>query len=136
MFDNYAAKNDVTGRSVNHDNGITPSELSTDERKELDNVAGRIQEETSEYLTKGYEIGVRSVVKQGSVVIWVEVICPTGQVMQMNVIPSIDDVANDVERNENDGMSCDDVSKEFVAQMINELLTQQEQCDQRSMPAS
>lgn len=139
MFDDYVTDDNVADSTMMDVDGVTPSELSAEEKKELNSIAQKIQKKTGKYLTKGYEIGVGNAVKQGTVVIWVEVVCPTGQVMQMDVVPSVNDVSSgDVNENKSDELSCSGVSKEFVAQMISEMLDldAQRHDTKQSMPAS
>jgi hypothetical protein len=55
--------------------------------------------------------------------------------MQMDVVPSMGDIADGDEKHSG-GASCSDVSTEFVAQMINELLSGQQHHGEKKMPAS
>jgi len=133
MFDDHTEEiNGVRGR--NQLNGINPESLDEDEKRELLRLGRSVQKKTEQYLTKEYDVGVSNRLVNDNVVLYVEIMCPTGDVVGMNIVPTEEDrdEAIDVEAEEEHVLA----SKQFVAETVNALLRQEQESPDVPVPAS
>ena len=133
MFDDHT--NQITGNGRSRQiNGISPETLSDEDKREIRDLARNMKEETKRYLPSEYTVGVRNYTVDENIVLNVEIICPTGDVIELNAIPTRNDISD--EKTKSDTQPHKSISKDFVAQTITALLTQNRTTEQRSIPAS
>lgn len=135
MFDNHT--NQINGMGQrNQVEGINPDTLDEEGKRELLQMARNVQEETKQYLTKGYEVGVSNRLVNDNIVLHVKIMCPTGDVVGMDIVPTKKDTDESVNTNAEEKEEHVSVSKNFVAETVNALLEQEKQSPDVPVPAS